>query len=387
MVYLLQAEGIFSQIFFFLMFFVFIFLYPRLMLSQLIYKIEQSARKMEEMSHKANMLTAKKAGARSREMKNAIDEFTDFFVVEPSAIDPYGLVRKIDQTIRSMESRFTEFVDEIAGGKSYKEKQELNYGLRAAIGLRQISKIVRHFVEQAKKFKNLQIAMILQMQLPMIEKIAESEFHGTEAFVSGWPIGDSIGPLSAASLIDKSGEIAEDIVSGKTTIKDRTCFVLKAKGPEPHLGRIDEAIAYLMKRNAIARVITIDAAQKLEGEKSGSVAEGIGFAMGGIGQREMIENVLLPKKIPVDSIVVKVGMEDAIMPMKKDIFKSLPKVKTLVEKAVSRAKKGQKVIIIGVGNSSGIGDTKKTVEDVEKIVNELDRQYKKVSKEKKGGWI
>lgn len=388
MVYFLQTEGIISQIFFFLMFFVFIFLYPRLMLSQLIYKLDQSARKMEEMSHKANLMTAKKASSHpSKEMKNAINDFTDFFVVEPSAIDPYGLVRKIDQTIRGMESRFSEFVDEIAGGKSYKEKQELNYGLRAAIGLRQISKMVRHFVEMAKKFKNLQIAMILQMQMPIIEKIAESEFHGTEAFMKGWPIGDSIGPLVAASLMDKSSEIAEDIVAGKTTINGRTCFVLKAKGPEPHLGRIDEAIEYLMKRNSISRVITIDAAQKLEGEKSGSVAEGIGFAMGGIGQREMIENVLLPKKIPVDSIVVKVGMEDAIMPMKKDVFKSLPKVKTFVEKAVSRSKKGQKVIIIGVGNSSGVGDTKKTVGDVENIVNELDKQYKKVAGEKKGRWF
>ena len=59
--------------------------------------------------------------------------------------------------------------------------------------MRQIAKIVRHNVELAKKFKNLQIAMILQMQLPIIEKIAESELKGAQAFVSGWPIGDSIG--------------------------------------------------------------------------------------------------------------------------------------------------------------------------------------------------
>ncbi len=388
MIYLMQTEGILSQIFFFVMFFVFVFLYPRLMLSQLIYKIEQSARKMEEMSHKANLIAARKAGAHpSKELKNSINEFTDLFVIEPSAIDPYGLVRKIDQTIRSMESRFTEFVDEIAGGKSYKEKQELNYGLRAAIGLRQISKIVRHFVETAKKFKNLQIAMILQMQLPIIEKIAESEFYGTEAFVNGWPIGDSIGPLAAASLMEKSEDIAEDVVTGKTAINGRTCFVLKAKGPAPHLGRVDEALEQLMKKHRISRVITIDAAQKLEGEKSGSVAEGIGFAMGGVGQREIIENALLPKKIPVDSIVVKVGMEDAIMPLKKEIFASLPKVRSLVEKGVKRAKKGEKIIIIGVGNSSGIGDTKKTVEGVEKIVMELDKKYKKAAEEKKGGWF
>ena len=202
MVLFLQATDVLGQIVFFIIFFIFIFVYPRLMLSQLIYRIEQSAIKMEEMSRKANSLAAKKSGkAPSKELKNRIDEFTDLVVVEPSSIDPFVLVKKIDQTIRSMENRFEEFTDEIAGDISEKEKQELNYALRAAIGLRQISKVVRHFLEIAKKFKNLQIAMIIHMQLPMIEKVAESELKGTEAFASGWPIGDSISPFVPASFI------------------------------------------------------------------------------------------------------------------------------------------------------------------------------------------
>lgn len=376
----------FGMVIWFLMFFVFMFLYPRLMLSQLIYKIEQSARKMEEMSRRANHMAAKKVG-HSKETRKAVDEFTDFFVVEPSAIDPFGLVRKIDQTIRGMESRFAEFVDDIAKGKGYDEKQQINYGLRAAIGLRQISKLVRHFVEMAKKFKNLQIAMILQMQLPIIEKIAESEFHGTEAFLNGLPIGDSIGPLVAASLVDKSKEIAEDVMMGETAINGRRCFVLKAKGPSPHLGRVDEAIERIMKKHKIARIVTIDAAQKLEGEKSGSVAEGVGFAMGGIGQREIIENALLPKKKPIDSIIVKVGMEDAIMPMKKEIFEARNKVIELVGKAVNRAKKGEKLIIIGVGNSCGVGDNNKAVAETKKLVDEIDRKYRREQESKKSGWL
>ncbi len=377
-----------GMILWFFMFFVFMFLYPRLMLSQLIYKIEQSARKMEDMSHRANAMAARRVSAHPhKETRNAIDEFTDFFVVEPSAIDPFGLVRKVDQTIRSMESRFTEFVNEVAKGKNYDEKQQINYGLRAAIGLRQISKMVRHFVEMAKKFKNLQIAMILQMQLPIIEKIAESEFKGTEAFLNGLPIGDSIGPLVAASLIDRSKDAAEDIVMGETAINGRKCFVLKAKGPAPHLGRIDEAIDKVMSKHKISRVITIDAAQKLEGEKSGSVAEGVGFAMGGLGQREIIENALLPKKKPIDSIVVKVGMEEAIMPMRKDIYDSVKKAMEFVNKAVNRAKKGEKVIIIGVGNSSGIGNDRKSASSAQKLVEEIEKRYKKEEEKKKAGWL
>jgi hypothetical protein len=383
----MQTDVFGSIIWFILLMAMFMF-YPRLMLSQLIFKIEQSARKMEAMSRKANLLTARKADKNiTRELKNKIDEFTDFFVVEPSNIDPYGLVRKIDQTIRAMENRFDEFVNTLAAKKDYKERQELNYGLRAAIGLRQISKIVRHNVELAKKFKNLQIAMMIQMQLPIIEKIAESEFKGTEAFLNGWPIGDGIGSLAAASLLDNSKDISEGIVYGETYIDGRKCFVLKAKGPEPHLGRIDEAIEKIMSRNKISRFITIDASQKLEGEKTGSVAEGVGFAMGGIGQREMIENMLLPKKKPIDSVIIKVGMEDAITPMKKEIFKSLPKIEEAIKRAVSRAKKNEKVMIIGVGNSCGIGDNKKEIASLDEIIEKLSKKEEKIKEKKGGGWF
>ncbi len=385
---LMQATDLVGMISWFVMFFVFVFLYPRLMLSQLIYKLDQSARKMEHMSQQANSMAARKIAKNPRkELKNSINEFTDFFVVEPSAIDPYGLVKKVDQIIRQMETRFTDFVDEIAKDKNRRERQEINYTLRALIGLRQLSKMVRHFVEMAKKFKNLQIAMILQMQLPIIEKIAESEMKGAEAFINSMPVGDSIGPLVAASYMNKPKEIAEDIVMDVVNIDGRKCFVIKATGPEPHLGREDEAIEKIMKKNKIARIITIDAGQKMEGEKSGSVAEGVGFAMGGVGQREIIENTLLPQKMPLDSVVVKVGMEEAIMPMKKDIFGSLEKARALTEKAVKRAKKGQKVIVAGIGNSTGVGNTKKTIEDVRKMTEIIDKRYKLEEERQKGGWL
>ncbi len=383
---LMQSDIIGSMVWFVLLF-VFFFLYPRIILHHTIFRIEQSALRLENMSKAANKMVCKKVGDIRTETRDKVGEFTDFFVVEPSNIDPYGLVQKVDQLIRGMEVRFSEFVDDIAGKKSYSEKQEINYGLRAAIGLRQISKTVRHFSEIAKKFKNLQVAMILQMQLPIIEKIAESELRGTEAFVNGWPIGDSIGPLVAASYMSKPTQISEDVMVDKVTIANRTCFVFKAKGPAPHLGRIDEGITSIMKKNKIARVVTIDAAQKLEGEPSGGVAEGVGFAMGGVGQREMIENVLLPKKIPIDSIVIKVGMAEAIMPMKKEVYDALPKARMLVEKAIGRSKKGEKVIVIGVGNSSGISDTSKSVDEVKSLVMMLDKKYKAEAKQnKKNQW-
>ncbi|MFH1631004.1 MAG: DUF1512 family protein, partial [Candidatus Aenigmatarchaeota archaeon] len=371
-----------------LILFVFIAVYPRIMLSQMIHKLEQSAKKLEEMSNAANVLVARKSKDTSKENKAKIKEFTDFFVVEPSSLDPYGIVQKLDQTIRQMEKRFDEASDEIAGDLNDLEKRQINYGLRAALTLRQIAKIVRHNVELAKKFKNLQIAMIIQMQMPIIEKIAESELKGTEAFINGWPVGDSIGPLAAASLMDRSKPISEDIVVGTTTIEGRYCFVLKATGPKPSLGRIDDAVQKILKNNKIARVVTIDAMGKFEGEKSGSVAEGVGFAMGGIAQRDLLENTLIPTKKPIDSIGIKVGLTEAILPMRKDIYDALPKVQIAIKRAVRRAKKGQKIIIIGVGNSCGIGDNKKAIAKVGDVVKTLEKKRKDAEKkQKKGSWI
>ena len=376
-----------GNILWFIIFFAFIVIYPRLMLSQLIMKLEQSAQRLEALSAKARKMIAKKSGNRSRSTEQRISLFQEFFAIEPSSLDPFGIVKKLDQVVRMVEDKFRDFVNEIAPQKSSVEKQEINYGLRAAMSVHTIAKIVRHYVEMAKKFKNLQIALILQMQLPMIEKIAKAEFNGTKAFLNGWPIGDSIGPLVAASLIDKAKPIAEGVVCGETKILGRKVFVLKANGPGPELGRTDEAIEKILKKHKITKVITIDAMSKLEGEKTGSVAFGVGFGMGGSVQREIIENVLLPKKIPVEAIGIKVGFEEAILPMKKEIFNALPTVLELIKESIKKTKKNDKILIIGVGNSSGVGNDKRAVEEVKKIVGQLDRMFKEQQKQKKRGWF
>jgi len=386
-IFMFMDGGPLGTFLWFLIFMVFIFLYPKLMLSQLIMKLEQSALKMEALSVKARMLIRKKTGNKSKEIDAKIKDFQDFIAIEPSSLDPFGIVRKIDQLTRNVESRFTEFVKEIAGKKSKTDMQRINYGLRAAIGVNTIAKIVRHYVEMAKKYKNLQIALILQMQLPMIEKIAQSEFKGTEAFINGWPVGDSIGPMVAASMMSKGKEIAEDVVCDETTAYGRKLFILKASGPEPHLGRIDEAIEKIIKRNRVAKVITIDAAGKLEGEKTGSVAEGVGFAMGGGAEREIIENILLPKKIPLDSIVVKVGQEEAIIPMKMEIKNALPKVVEAIKNSIKRTKRKGAIIVVGVGNSCGIGNDKKSLKEVEKTIKMLEKRRKKEEMKKKRKWF
>lgn len=369
-----------GNILWFLIFFAFILIYPRLMLSQLILRLEQSAQRLEALSAKARRMIVKKAGNRSKNIEKRVSLFQEFFAVSPSSLDPFGIVKKIDRITRMVEDKFRSFVNEIAPNKSEKEKQEINYGLRAALSVHTIAKIVRHYVEMVKKFRNLQIALLLQMQLPLIERVAKAEFNGTKAFLNGWPIGDSIGPLVAASLMEKSKPIAEGVVVGETKIYGRKVFVLKANGPGPELGRIDEAIEKILKKHKIAKVITIDAVSKLEGEKTGSVAFGVGFGMAPTAQREIIENILLPRGIPVEAIGIKIGFEEAILPMKKEIFDAVPTVIELIKKSIKETKKGSKILVIGVGNSSGIGNDQKSIENLKEVIKKTDKIAKEIQK-------
>ncbi|MEM5860892.1 MAG: DUF1512 family protein [Candidatus Aenigmatarchaeota archaeon] len=365
-------------------FFLLLFLYPRIMLAQMITKLEESANRIESFSVKSRQFIMKKIGNNSKKLEEKIKRFQEFFAIEPSSLDPFGIVKKLDQLYRNVESRFEEFVDEIAKKKSKKEKQMINFGLRAAIDVNVIAKLVRHYVEIVKKYKNLQVALILQMQLPMIEEIAKSELRGTEAFINCYPIGDSIGPLVAASMMKKSKYLTKEIMYDKRKIFGKEVLIIKASGPEPRLGRIDEAILKIIKRRKIAKVITIDAGRKFEGEKTGSISEGVGFAMGGIFEREIIENILLPRKIPLESIIVKMGLEEAILPMKKEIMKSVPLAVEAVENAIKRTKEKGVILVIGVGNSCGIGNSQKEIKEIENKINEIERKYYAKKKKKKG---
>ena len=101
----------------------------------------------------------------------------------------------------------------------------------------------------------------------------------------------------------------------------------------------------------------IYAAINLEGEKTGSVAEGIGAAIGGIGvEKYQIEEVATRFDIPVYAVIVKQSVQDAITIMRKEIADSFDKVTETVHSVIEdRTSEGQSVLIIGVGNTLGVG--------------------------------
>ena len=371
-------------IIFFMVFFLF---YPRIMVSQIMWKLERTAKELESMTESSKNFLIKEISKKpNKKVRSAVNRFYEFFMITPISLDPYGIVKKFDHVITEERKRFTYFVKQVAPDMHAEKRASLEMGIAAGITLNQIAKIVRHYVELIRKTKSMQIAMVLQMQLPLIERIAKSMYKGSQALSRGQPIGDSIGPMVVADLIGskKVKNVGEEIVMAKTRLYGRNVVLLKAKGPGGRIGYPGKALREVLKRNKADLIITVDAAAKLEGEKTGSVAEGVGVAMGGPGvERSYIEDSIVDTGIPVDSIIVKMSPEEAITPMRKAVKDAIPEVKEALKRSFERTKKGNKIIILGVGNTSGIGNSSKELKKVEKWIESYERKLKEKKKRQK----
>ena len=373
------TEGPFSFLIFIIFWIIFFFFYPRLMLSQIMWKLEKTANDLEVMSRKSKRFILSEISKKpTKQLKDSVNRFFNFFMIQPVAMDPYGVVKKFDHIIQGQREKFRYFVRQVAPTADEEKQANLRMGLAGGITLNEISKIVRHYVEIIRQTKSFQIAMILQMQLPLIEKIAKAVFEGTKSLTKGEPIGDGFGPYAAASFMrGRITEIEDNILMAKARMENRDVFVLKAKGPGGRLGRPGKAVEKIVKNHKIAKVITIDAAAKLEGEKTGSIAEGVGVAMGGPGvERSYIEDVVTAKNIPLDSIVVKMGQEEAIMPMKKEVKDALPQVKESVVQCIKATQHAGAILIVGVGNTSGVGNSAQEIKKTGQWVEEHHKKMK-----------
>jgi len=367
-----------SWIIFMLFMGVFFFFYPRLMLSQIMWKLEKTAAELETLSDQSKGFLLKKISKKpSKTLKDSVDRFFDFFLIEPVSIDPYGSVKRLDHIIKGEKKRFDYFIDQTAPQLDKERKEALKMGMAGGITVHQIAKVVRHFVELIRKEKSYQMAMIIQMQLPMVERLAKAMAKGTKTMADGNPIGDGLGPLAATHIMGsgKPKEIEDGIVMLQKKMNGRSLFIIKAAGPGGRIGYPGKAVEKIMKKHKISRIISIDAAAKLEGEKTGTLAEGVGVAMGGPGvERSYIESVAVEKDIPLDSIIVKMSQEEAIMPMRKAIKDAIPEVKESLARSLERTKKGDNVIVLGVGNSSGIGDGEKNINKLNSWVEEQEKE-------------
>lgn len=287
-----------------------------------------------------------------------IDRFLDYFTIMPVDMDPAGIVDKVRHTVRSREDHTREHVRMIAPDVNDLELSRIQTLIEIATSLQMIYRIINHMFLTAKKQNNYPLILPLQMILPFIMEHANAMMKAVPAFKAGQPIGDGIGPMVVGKMMlgCEKKEAAFQTVMARMEYEGRNVILLKAKGPDATVGRPAEALEGIASKDKIDMIIMVDAALKMEGEESASVAHGFGAAIGGIGtERFQIEAVATNSNIPVMSVVVKQSVTEAITLMTMEISDSADSVRSQVyEMILENTKPGQSVLIIGVGNTSGV---------------------------------
>ena len=287
-----------------------------------------------------------------------LDRFFDYFTIMPIDIDPNGIIPKIHHLVRSREDTTRKQVKSMFSEINTLEVTKVQNLLEIVTTLQLLHKVVRHLFLTAKKQNNYPLILPLQMMLPFIMEQAEALKDAIPAFKKGQPIGDGIGPLVVGGMmLDTKKQNAEfETVYSESEFDGRKLILLKAEGPYATVGRPGEATESIVEKLKPDVIIMIDAALKLEGEDSGSIAQGFGAAIGGIGiDRFKIEAIATKHDIPIFAIVVRQSVKEAITLMKKEISDQAENVKSQVyEMITDNSSPNQTVLVIGVGNTLGV---------------------------------
>jgi len=352
------------NVLFYVIFVVFIFYGQRIQMYVMLREVEGSLYKLKyirEEGRKITVETIREIGKPQTDPAARVDRFLEYFTIGPQDLDPAGIVWKLEHILDVRDIRFKDEVKLMAPAADETQANNLENTLEAAMALNFIYKVIRHYYLLGKKTLSLYVIMQIQMILPLVMREAEAYASAVKAFAYGQPIGDGAGALVAAKLMhgQETRKIAKDCVVATVPFEGRTAYVIKTEGPGGNVGKPGDAVKAIIEENEgkIASVIMIDAALKLEGEELGEVAEGVGAAIGGPGVDQFkIEDELVKYHIPVNAVIIKEDIGDAVSPMRKEVFDSIDKVIERIKQVIlERTKEGDKVIIVGVGNTIGIG--------------------------------
>jgi len=352
------------NILFYGVFIVFIFYGQRIQMYVMLREVEGSLYKLKYIKDEGRRITIetiKEIGKPQADPAARVDRFLEYFTISPQSLDPAGVVWKLEHILDVRDIRFKDEVKLMAPAADKIQTNNLENTLEAAMALNFIYKIIRHFYLLGKKTLSLYVIMQIQMILPLVMREAEAYASALKAFADGQPIGDGAGALIAAKLMhgNEKRKIPKDCVVATVPIEGRTTYVIKAEGPGGNVGKIGEAVKTIIEehKGKIATIIMVDAALKLEGEAVGGVAEGVGAAIGGPGVDQFkIEESILKYRIPVNAVIIKEDIGDAVSPMRKEIFDAADKaIERIKQVILERTKKGDKVIIAAAGNTIGIG--------------------------------
>ncbi|MGC8583799.1 MAG: DUF1512 domain-containing protein [Thermoproteus sp.] len=304
----------------------------------------------------------KKQGVGRKDVDDVIRRMLDFTVIPPTGLDPFGIVPKYKNILNAYETASESEVAKLIGDNATAVKNA-STALEALREINYLYKVVDHYYRIAKKYKLYVYAMQLSMLLPLLKEVSDALNGAVTAFMKGVPVGDSAGPLVAYNVMRMCSQpVVHDGIKDTSVVEcdleGRRLYVVKAKGPGSTVGRPDEGVEYVFEKLGARPkyVITVDAALKLEGEKTGEVAEGVGVAMGGIGAEKFnIESMATKYGVPLYAFLIKMREAEALTAMTKEIYDAVQIVsKRVVDFIKEKVQPGESVLLVGVGNTVGV---------------------------------
>lgn len=306
---------------------------------------------------------AGKYNKNKEELEKIVNDALEFFYIEPVERDPYGFIKRLDHLLNVSRNKLKLMINKIAPDADTEEKANLENTLTTAMALNSIYKYAKHWYIVGRKAGSIVIMAQLELLMALLRDIARAYYMSFFATIKGIPIGDSVGAMVAARLMMRSTHkiITSETVVSEVDIDGRKAVVVKAEGPGGRVGKPGEAIQKLIEeyQNKINLIIMIDAAAKLESEETGTIAEGVGAAIGDPGpEKYKIEESSTKYGIPVESIVIKQGIDEAVSAMSKKLAESVDKVVERIKNIIrERVPEGGLVIIAGIGNTIGVGNS------------------------------
>ncbi len=315
-------------------------------------------KQFKEDSRKELIHYAKNNFSTTKDPTLKLDRLIDYFTIMPVDLDPGGIIPKVRHVIRSREDITRVQITSLFSNISDLERTKIQTILEIATSLQLFYKIVNHLYLTAKKQNNYPLILPLQMMLPFIMEEATALNEAVSTIRQGLPIGDGIGPMVVGKMMleTKKQKASFETVWSQTEYEGRKLFLMKAEGPSVTVGRPGDALESIISENKIDVIIMIDAALKFEGEDSGTVSQGFGAAIGGIGtERFQIEEIATKNEIPVFAIIIKQSVKEAINLMTKEIADKAEEVRSQVyEMIIDNTSPGKTVLVIGVGNTIGV---------------------------------
>ncbi|MHA2047379.1 MAG: DUF1512 family protein [Candidatus Thorarchaeota archaeon] len=362
--------GVLLNIGFFAFIIIFSLYGAKFQMWQYLKQIEAGLHEFKRMfieSRQTAIDTFKEFGRSEEEVAKDLDRWMDYFTIMPVDLDPAGILKRLDHLLDERRDRFQEFVSETAPESNEGMNQNLENTLEVTQVLGLIFRVVRHFYLLGKKTGSQLMIMQVHMQLPDLMRLAKAYFDALGAFSQGKPIGDGIGPLVVTKFAREYGatpdsyshEISREVGYYKVEAEGRTVYAMRATGPGGTVGKPGLGVKKLVDKygDKVTRIITIDAALKLEGEEMGRVSEGTGAAIGDLGpEKHAMEQSATERGIGIEAIVIKEDEAAAVGIMDKRILDSVPEVINRIKASIlKRTKPGDSVILAGIGNTIGIG--------------------------------